>query len=297
MLKRLFTALLLTAAAIVSAKDPYKLGIVAEQKKDCIIAAMLDTKTQMPRKLFFNTKTKLLIAPGKDLPAAVNVFFVERGGKIALIDAGYGAFHTRMHYLNLKENNIDFVMLTHVHPDHIGGLLKNNELPAFSKAIIYLSQEEAAALKNPEYKMHAPWKKIEKAYHGRIRSFDKKTELPCGITAIPAPGHTPGHTVFHTTMLLAEGGVRHVYFIGDLIHGAAVQFATPEVCAKYDHDPAMAVKSRRAILEMTAKENIVTLDLGNALIPNRIYGAHLPFPGYGAVRKKDAGFEYVPVEF
>lgn len=297
MLKHLLTVFLLTAAVVISAKDPNKLGIAAEQKKDCIIASMLDTKTQMPRKLFFNVKTKKLIAPGKDIPAAVNVFFVERGGKIALIDAGYGAFHTRMHYLSLKEDNIDYVMLTHVHPDHIGGLLKADDSPAFSKAVIYLSKAEAAALKDPKYKMYAAWQKIEKVYHGRIIPFDEKTKLPCGLTAIPAPGHTPGHTVYHTTMLLAEGGVRHVYFIGDLIHGAEVQFADPDICAKFDHDPAAAAKSRRTILELTVKENIATLDIGNVLIPNRIYGAHLPFPGYGTVKQKDAVFEYLPVEF
>ena len=114
----------------------------------------------------------------------------------------------------------------------------------------------------------------------RIHTFTGRTTLFPGITAIPAPGHTPGHSFYE---LESEG--RRLLVIGDTIHAAEVQLPDPSVTVDYDVDPAAAAAQRKAILaQLTKSHELAT-------------GDHLSFPGLGHVVRSGSGFAIVPLPY
>jgi glyoxylase-like metal-dependent hydrolase (beta-lactamase superfamily II) len=98
-----------------------------------------------------------------------------------------------------------------------------------------------------------------KAYDGRIVLFDADSDLPCGIKAVKAYGHTPGHTMYR---------VNDILFAGDIMHAVALQLVDPDICARFDQDQEASASSRKALLEYAAEEGL------------EVYGAHFPEPYY-----------------
>jgi len=263
-----------------------------------LVVALWDAKTKFPLSLFIRASTGKPAFQQNDItPASVNVFLFENGNDIVQIDAGYGHCRDLLKEAGIEAKDVTAVMLTHVHPDHIGGLLAENETAAYPMAKIWLSEPEAKALKDPKHKMHAAWRKILAAYPAdRIVLFRYgQKNLPGGLEAVAAPGHTPGHTVFKRSIAIDKDGNRQdIWFIGDLLHAAKLQFAVPDICAKFDADPAQAVKSRLEILTLIERGTVVMFDKGSSINPSFLCGAHLPFPGIGRITafSNMKGFDY-----
>ena len=96
------------------------------------------------------------------------------------------------------------------------------------------------------------WKQVQSAYKGRIKTFADRDTIIDGIVAtIPAPGHTPGHTVYQ---------VGNCLIAGDLIHCEDLQLLHPDFCARYDNDPAAAVKARKEILQYASTNHLLFCD-------------------------------------
>jgi glyoxylase-like metal-dependent hydrolase (beta-lactamase superfamily II) len=106
---------------------------------------------------------------------------------------------------------------------------------------------------------NVPESEMGKAYDGRIVLFDADSDLPCGIKAVEAYGHTPGHTMYR---------VNDILFAGDIMHAVALQLADPDICARFDQDQEASASSRKALLEYAAEEGL------------KVYGAHFPEPYY-----------------
>jgi glyoxylase-like metal-dependent hydrolase (beta-lactamase superfamily II) len=220
--------------------------------------------------------------PDGTFPNAVNAFFVKTPDKTILIDAGFG----RKLFDNLKEFNtspeqIDVVLITHMHGDHIGGMLRDGK-KSFPNAELYISKEEHDYWMKGGNEAQA---KVIDAYKDKLKLFDAqplgsvtKDVIP-GVKAIAAYGHTPGHTVF-----LFDSGGEQLLVWGDLTHAMKIQMPCPEVAVTYDVDPAMAVVSRKKILEYVSANNIP------------IAGMHIAFPSIGKVKSGD-GSGYVFEEF
>ena len=168
----------------------------------------------------------------------------------------------------------DYVLLTHMHGDHIGGLLGKHGEAVFSRALVYVSMPEWEFWQNgtagPQGKQV---RKVLHAYGSRVRTFRFGEEVLPGIKALDASGHTPGHTVFETDSLL---------IVGDLLHAAALQIPRPEVCTIYDMNPSGAVQARRRFYEFAASS------------PKPVAGMHLPYPGIGRIGRSAAGYVYLP---
>ena len=204
-----------------------------------------------------------------------------------LVDTGFGnrAGGNSQLPANLKKvgygvapDDISLVLLTHLHGDHIGGLL-DGENRRFSNAKVLCSKEEY------DYwigQNNALVKQVKNAYGDDFRGafgFDETLSLGIdseigGIKAVDARGHTPGHTAF-----LLESSGEKLMIVGDLVHAAAVQFPHPDVCARYDMDAKQAVEARKRLLDMAAEQNIP------------IAGMHLPGTGFALI-KKDANGGY-----
>lgn len=195
------------------------------------------------------------------VPSSISCILMETEGKHILFDAGLGApvsqLLPKLAEAGIKPENLELIYLSHLHGDHIGGLL-NNGKAVFPNAQIHINKVELDAwLAMPENR-NAQVRSMVSAYKNQIHTFTAGDTLEGGVITIAAYGHTPGHTVFQKGDIL---------IIADLLHGAALQLQHPEYCAFFDMDQKAAIESRKRILKY-ASDNGLTM-----------YGMHLPNPG------------------
>ena len=188
---------------------------------------------------------------GQGVPASVSVFLLEIDGKRILFDTGMGSADSRL-LTNLSAAgvtpaDIDYLYLTHFHGDHIGGMMKGDTV-VFPKAEVYAAQQEYDAwMQMPDDKKTQVAATME-AYKDRLHLVAYGDTLPCGVVALDCVGHTPGHTAYRAGKFL---------IVGDLVHGAALQLAHPEICAAYDMDPQSAIKQRRYYLDYARQNHLL----------------------------------------
>ena len=215
----------------------------------------------MGRTLFPDAPDSLIAELGLEegIPASVSAFLVKTDGNEILFDAANGAPDSQLmpvlESLPTTADEVDYIFITHLHGDHIGGLLKEGEA-VFSNALVYINKTEYDAWMAMEGRQSEGLRNICSAYGERVKTFTLEDELPCGIEAVEAYGHTPGHTAYR---------VGDALIAGDVMHGTALQARYPEFSAGFDMDKEMSVKTRRAILKM-AEEGV------------KVYGMHFPAP-------------------
>lgn len=232
------------------------------------------------------------------LETSVNTFLINTGNKLVLIDVGAGSLFgpTLGKFVsNLKASGydpvqIDEIYITHMHTDHIGGLIANNEL-VFPNATIYADKKEAnfwlsqsnmdkAPAEQKDFYINAmaalnPYKTAK-----QFVPFKEELSSTPGIKSYSSYGHTAGHTIYEV-----ESKGQKLVLIGDLIHVAAVQFDHPEVTITFDSDQKKAAATRKKIFKDLAKEGTL------------IGASHIQFPGLGHLRKEGKSYEWFPVNF
>lgn len=237
---------------------------------------------------------------GKGLQTAVNAYLVQRGDHLTLIDTGtaqcfgpgLGQVLGNLRRAGYDPAQVDDVLLTHAHPDHLCGLLDAYDQVAFPNATVWLSAADAGYWLDPASEATAPQgvrfafalaRKAVAPYAaaGTLRRFVPGDALPTGITALDSHGHTVGHVSYR----LDGGSGQQLLVWGDIVHFHAVQFAQPQAAYEADSDRAAAIASRRRIMAQAADQGWW------------VAGAHLPFPGLGHVRREGAAFAWVPGEF
>ena len=279
-------ALMITGSAFAAGANPPSKEIW--KAGDITVTAIQDLPGAMSVDIFkgpaSDAERRKYFTDGK-AEAGFNVFLMRAGGKTVLFDSGNGTTMQTpgnllriLADLGVSPESVDIVLLTHLHMDHIGGLMQG-ESRAFPKAKLMVAGPEidywlALAKKDPANRNAVQVKAIAAAYGGDLLPpFAFGAEVLPGVTALDAAGHTPGHTVFQV-----EADGKKLLIIGDLIHSAPLQFALPDECAVYDIDIPAAVASRKRILALATDAD------------TRIAGMHLPFSGDGVVKKDGPAF-------
>lgn len=238
---------------------------------------------------------------GEHLPAeiSINAYLVHTGSQLILVDTGAGRLFGERGGGELAEaieqagysvDQIDTVLLTHVHADHSGGLTIDGKR-VFENAVVHVAEVERQHWFSAEDEANAPAHRKHSFPQGRaslapyieagrLKAFSGRTELFPGITAIPAPGHTPGHTLYQ----LQSAGQRLVVW-GDIVHSAQVQIPHPGVSIKFDSDEPAAAAQREAVFQQAADEHWL------------IAAAHISFPGLGRLGRDAGGYRWMPVSY
>lgn len=219
--------------------------------------------------------------PAAGFKSSTNTFLIKAPGRNIVVDTGFGqAIFDKIRKLGVTPEQVDTVLLTHMHGDHIGGLQKDNAA-LFPKAKLYLAAKEKDYWTGENVNRGAV--AALAAYGSRVETFEPAAlgatlrELLPGIFPIATYGHTPGHTSF----LVESGGARFIVW-GDLMHVGLVQFPSPDISVTYDSDPNAAAASRKSILDYAAKNSIP------------IGGMHLAYPAVGTVEISGSGYRFVP---
>lgn len=227
---------------------------------------------------------------------SVNAFLVNTGSKLVMIDAGAGKLFgptlgnliTNLKAAGYQPEQIDEIYITHMHGDHVGGLIGGDRL-AFPNAVVRADKREADFWLSQANLDSSPDKDSFKgamaainpySASGKFKPFEGSGQLTPGITAVSTYGHTKGHTMY-----VVESKGQKMAVIGDLMHVAAVQFVMPSVTIEFDTDSKMAAVQRKKVYADSANQGFW------------LAAAHLSFPGIGHIRPDAAGYVYVPVTY
>ena len=225
----------------------------------------------------------------------LNCFLITGPGRTpTLIDFGYGALApvdtlgrapAALAAAGVEPDEIGTVLVSHLHPDHVGGLITGDGAARFPNAELVVHGAEVEHWLADEALADAPdaakpyFENARKAfapYAGRMRRHEGGEVAP-GITAVPLPGHTPGHTGFR----IASGGQTLLMWT-DVVHLPAIQFADPKAGVAFDVDGEQARTTREHVLDEVARERTL------------IAGSHLEFPALGFVAREETGYRFVP---
>ena len=296
----------LQAQAVPPKPDAQAPGFYRVAVGQTVVTALYDGYVSMPPSLLHGDASqikglmqRMFQKPDAALDASVNAFLVHTGANLVLIDAGtsdcfgptMGRLMDSLKASGYRPEDVDTVLITHMHPDHFCGITSTDGKPNFPNATVWvgrgdadfwlddksvarLPSEQQAFIKMAQ-KAVAPY-----AAQGRFKTLGAAGEVVPGVSVLPSAGHTPGHTAY-----LVGLGKERMLMWGDTVHFHAVQLPHPEVTIAFDVDQRNAAASRQRLLDKAAQNGWL------------VATAHLPFPGIGRVRRDGKGYAWVQVEY
>lgn len=240
------------------------------------------------------------LLPEKKFQPGFTPMLVNTGSQLILFDTGNGAngfvprpdggwLAAQLRPAGFEPEQIDIVVLSHGHPDHIGGVMEGGK-PLFPNARYVIGELEyafwasrdrlSAPKEDNEYKSGLLFQANMVPLASRTSLLKPGGEVVPGIHAVEAFGHTPGHLAFH---IESEG--KRLLFWGDCAHHQVASLARPDWHAFFDMDKAKGVSTRKRIFDMAAGERLP------------VAGYHMPFPSLGYVERKEAGYRWLPVTY
>jgi|HigsolmetaAR203D_1030402.scaffolds.fasta_scaffold01018_12 glyoxylase-like metal-dependent hydrolase (beta-lactamase superfamily II) len=216
---------------------------------------------------------------------SIQPLLVKAADKTLLFDTGAGAtvgdvagkLRTSLGEAGVDPASVDDIFISHLHVDHVGGLIDAEGALVFPNATVHLSAPEWAALQ-AQAEQDANYAKLVQAIESKVAAFEPGAEIVPGLVkAVEIRGHTPGHSGY----LITSGGESLLY-IGDTAHHSIVSVQEPDWTIQFDGDAPTAQASRKEVLATGA-------DSGQ-----RIYAVHFPFPGLGRFAREGERIVWVP---
>lgn len=285
-------------------------GFYQHQLGNVQITALLDGTNYLSPALFkgipaaevIQILKKYYADQAKGVQTSVNAFLVNTGSSLVLVDSGssscngpnFGSVVKNLNAAGYKTEQVDTILLTHLHPDHVCGI-SDKGVASFPNATVYVADTEAnywlnskQASKLPQDKQARFKQTVEKIQQAvqpyqvtkRFKTFKLGDKIK-GFDVISTAGHTPGHFSF-----AFKSGNEEIVFIGDIVHSHSIQFDQPETAIDFDVDPKKAVQTRLVQFARLAKQG------------QTVAAPHLPFPGIGHIYSKDGkSYQWIPVHF
>jgi len=263
-------------------------------------AAVFDLHWLNGKKVTMDRVTKALHEDPHLLDVGDTGFLVNTGKQLILVDAGAGTWYgggalgrlaDSLHSAGYAPEEVDRVLITHLHSDHVGGLTTQDGKRVFPNAEVFVSKAESDFWLSPEIAAKAA-KDVQPFFQsaqaiaapyvkaGKWHAFDDSDALVDGMRLVSLHGHTPGHTGYEFS---SKG--KTILFWGDTIHEQLVQLSHSDITVVFDIDHAAAAATRHKLLPTLAHEGAL------------IAGPHMPFPGMGRLRKEANGYVWAPVIF
>ena len=267
-------------------------GVSRRKVGEAEVIAFLDGRITLPTSLFSGASAEELakLVEGEAVNGFINAYAVRSGDALAMIDAGGGGLvgptagklAGRLKEAGVEPDQITTFYATHLHPDHIGGLVGDNALQ-LPNAQMVVHEQERAFWTNDEIMAQAgdanaaffqAARAALEAFGDRVTAFTG-AQVPGPLSAMELFGHTPGHTGY----VVSDGGESLLVW-GDIIHAPAVQFPMPSVTIAFDTDATAAEATRKRVLDMVVTDRMP------------VAGMHLVFPGTGQVVKAGEGYAF-----
>jgi len=247
-----------------------------------------------------NTALEQAFMPRDKMTLVYNPIVVNTGSRLMVIDTGYGPaegakpgvthgqLQKNLVAAGIDSKDIDTVIISHYHPDHVEGLLAAESAPAFPNAEIMVPaaehkfwMDDGEMSRAPKGRMEELFKMNRRVFSGeiskRVKTYEWGKEVAPGLTSVATPGHSPGHTSF----VLASGNDR-IFVFSDVTNRPELFVRNPGWHAFFDQIPDMAEQSRRKSLDMLVADKMM------------VQLFHAPFPGLGHMEKDGQGYRFVP---
>jgi glyoxylase-like metal-dependent hydrolase (beta-lactamase superfamily II) len=284
--------------------DAPTIGALRRKVGSIEVTALLDGYIDIKSELFVglvNGEAQRLAEASFNKPGPrrtpVNAYLVNLGDRLVLIDAGMsdgsgpalGRLPAALQAAGVAPDQVDTLLITHMHPDHINGVLTSAGEALFPNAELVVPTTDYAFWHDDANMNQAPdeakpffigARQAAAAYADRLRQVDGEREAVGSIRTVPLPGHTPGHAGF-----IVESDGDALFIWGDAVHMATYQFARPDWSIAFDIDPKLAAETRKRTFDRVTADRML------------IAGMHLPFPGFGHVARDGQAYRFVPAEW
>lgn len=235
--------------------------------------------------------------PADRLPITFTTLVLRQNGRVTLIDTGNGdsgaptsgTWMSNFRAAGFDPAQVDTVVISHFHGDHINGLRLKDGTAVFPKAEVLVPAKEWDFWMD-EARMSQASEGMKGAFQGVHRVFDPiakdvkryeaDKEVVSGLTSIATPGHTPGHMSF-----MLSSGPGKLIVMSDVTNHPALFVRHPDWSAVFDMDADQARQTRHRMLDMAAAERA------------QVAFYHAPFPATGHIARDDAGYRLVPIQW